>query len=204
MPLHDTYFAEPLRELFDALVAKEGAAAGAGGMGAAGTASRLPAVGSELTVELFGVLKAGRTQLRLRVAEVAKAAMAPGAGLTSLSAWREPPDASSRESTTAAAAAAGAEAVEANYYYDTGAVPPDRAAADTTPDGALYAALRDVGVSASVLESLKSLGLGASQLLTTGVRVAAYECRPLLPPSAAALCCRPRCLLLRWLCVSCC
>ena len=40
----------------------------------------------EVTVELVGILKAGRTQLRLRVPSVAEAATAAGAGLTSAAA----------------------------------------------------------------------------------------------------------------------
>ena len=64
MPLHDNFFAEPLAALF--------AAAGGG------------ASGDDIQVELCGVLKAGRTQLRLRVPSVAAAATAAGAGLTAI------------------------------------------------------------------------------------------------------------------------
>ena len=54
VPLTDSYFAEPLAKLFGDSVH-----------------------GDELQVELCGVLKSGRTQLRVRVPTLAAAALAP-------------------------------------------------------------------------------------------------------------------------------
>ena len=65
VPLSDTYFAEPLAELFGD--ASTGASTGA-------------LTGAEMRIELCGVLKAGRTQLRVRVAALADACLNVGAG----------------------------------------------------------------------------------------------------------------------------
>ncbi|KAJ1630728.1 hypothetical protein T492DRAFT_1116316 [Pavlovales sp. CCMP2436] len=62
VPLDDSYFVEPLAALL-------GRAAGAGG---------------EIAIELCGVLKSGRTQLRLRVPSLGNVVTAPGAGLRPL------------------------------------------------------------------------------------------------------------------------
>ena len=147
VPLHDTYFAEPLKELFDSLAAN---ATNPTVAAAAGNAAAYH--GSEVTVELFGVLKAGRTQLRLRVASVAEAATAAGAGLAPISAYAD--------------ATRGPSASSGGFGSPVAANAAPAAPAD--PDGALYDALRNVGVGESVVGTLQTLGLGRGVLLTTG------------------------------------
>ena len=128
MPLHDTYFAEPLRELFDSLAAGKPAFDG--------EPSAESFRGSEISVELFGVLKAGRTQLRLRVAEVAKAATAAGAGLMSI-----------------AATAIGRQPSSGPFGRRTQADASGTAGGANRVDAALFEALSSVGVSRAVVDS---------------------------------------------------
>ena len=94
VPLSDTYFAEPLAELFG------GASAGA-----------------EMSIELCGVLKAGRTQLRVRVAALADACLSVGAGFGNgaVAGASVPPG------RTQGDARDSAELIEASFYYDTAA-----------------------------------------------------------------------------------
>ena len=93
VPLTDSYFAEPLAKLFGDSVH-----------------------GDELLVELCGVLKSGRTQLRVRVPTVAAAALAPVGGAAAAAA---------AATADAAAAAASAAAVRGRRSAKQPPTPPD-------------------------------------------------------------------------------
>ena len=101
VPLSDTYFAEPLAELF-------------------GDASTGASTGAEMRIELCGVLKAGRTQLRVRVAALADACLNVGAGF-GIGAVAGASMPSGGRTLPAGGARDSAESIEARVYYDTAA-----------------------------------------------------------------------------------
>ena len=137
VPLHDSFFAEPMAALFG----------GDGGAAPPAIGRAKPASAREITVELCGVLKAGRTQLRVRVPQVAASEMAAGAGLQPVSRGLRPPGSAFDKPAAATTASGGA------------------AAADDT----LFALLLEVGVPEATLSLLQSLDVGRAALLDLSV-----------------------------------
>ena len=155
VPLSDTYFAEPLRDLFEAL-APSHAGQGVGG----GGAQQRPLRGTEISVELCGVLKAGRTQLRLRVPDVSAAAVAPGAGLKAAGV---PP--------ARGGMPPGLGGMQAGRPPPT-AVPTASGANEGGVSGGgeaeFWGMLASVGVPDGVVSALRQLGVTRSQLAAMG------------------------------------
>ena len=155
MPLTDSYFAEPLAKLFGD-----------------------SAHGDELQVELCGVLKSGRTQLRVRVPTVAAAALAPVAG--SAAAAASPVGGATAAAATAAAGPSAAEllasAAELLSLASVTLSPADAAVgggAGGGGAGALCELLLNVGVAPHVASLLQELGLDAAAVCAAG---AAHVC----------------------------
>ena len=134
--------------------------------------------GDELQVELCGVLKSGRTQLRVRVPTVAAAALAPVAG--SAAAAASPVGGATAAAATAAAGPSAAEllasAAELLSLASVTLSPAEAAVgggAGGGGAGALCELLLNVGVAPHVASLLQELGLDAAAVCAAG---AAHVC----------------------------
>ena len=157
VPLTDSYFAEPLAKLFGDSVH-----------------------GDELQVELCGVLKSGRTQLRVRVPTVAAAALAPVGAAAAAAA------AATADAAAPSAAELLASAAELLSLASVTLSPADAAVgggaggggaggggAGGDGAGALCELLLNVGVAPHVASLLQELGLDAAAVCAAG---AAHVC----------------------------